>query len=350
MNRENLTAASPSKPTTAILILPYFGTFGPWFPLYLQSLGKQRTLDLLLLTDAHPPPLPSNVRVIPFTFRELRDLANQKLPMPVLLHRMRNICDLRPAYGLIFEEFTRGYEYWAFGDEDVLYGDLDSMLAPQLDGVADLVSPGVNGKSGHLTVIRNHRRMNELALADPAYAEVLASPEHWAYDETSWRRGGEASSFHKIVCDAEARGDITIRRGLPRVVNVPSYGRWYVYDRRHLREDNGKELLYYHWGRMRHRTVRWPTAQEGAGGFAFDRYGFYDPALPDAGLLWRRAVGRTHEAIGDVRRKLSDARATLRRVEAVPALKMFFGGGGGRSGGLNPMGRRHQWFARIGVE
>lgn len=96
------------------------------------------------------------------TLDELRELASAKLATSVRLHRLRNICDLKPAYGLIFEEFTHGYEYWAFGDEDVLYGDVDGILGPHLDGTTDLVIPGTDGKSGHLTLLRNHPRANEL--------------------------------------------------------------------------------------------------------------------------------------------------------------------------------------------
>jgi hypothetical protein len=311
----------------ALLILPYFGSFGPWFPLYLHSLASQQTLDLLLLSDATPPELPPNARLIPMTFDQLRDRANATLATPVLLHRMRNICDVRPAYGLIFEEFTRGYEYWGFGDEDVLYGDLDGMLAPQLDGIADIVSPGVNGKSGHLTLVRNAPRTNELAMRDPAYKDVLVSIEHWAYDETSWRRGAEISSFYKIAKDAEARGELTIRQGLPRVVNVPQRGRWYRYDGRSLREDSGKELLYYHWGKMRYRNVRWPTADEARRGFAFDRYGFYPAEMNSARLVVRRSVGRVRELATDARRRLSDARAAMRAAR----LKAFQDSGAIRS-------------------
>ena len=117
---------------------------GPWFPLYLHSLAKQRTLHLLLLSDVDPPDLPANARHVPLTFDPVGELATAKLQTPVRLHRTPNICDLKPAYGLIFEDFTDGYEYWAFGDEDVLYGNLDSMLAPHLDGRVDLVVPGTS--------------------------------------------------------------------------------------------------------------------------------------------------------------------------------------------------------------
>ena len=284
--------------------------------MYLHSLANQRTLDLLLLTDGTAPELPANARRVEMTLDQLRERAIATLGTPVRLHRTRNICDLRPAYGLIFEEFLRGYAYWAFGDEDVLYGDLDAMLAPHLDGTADLVVPGLTGKSGHLTLVKNDRRTNELAMRDPAYKDVLVSVEHWAYDETSWRRGAEISSFHTIVTAAEARGELSVHRGLPRVVNVPAPGRWYVYDGRRLHEDNGKELLYYHWGRMRHRNIRWPDAAEARKGFAFDRYGFYQPKLGQARLAVRRGVGRVREIAGDARRRLSELRAGMYRPTA----------------------------------
>ena len=307
----------------ALLILPYFGAFGPWFPLYLHSLGKQRTLDLLLLSDVDPPELPPNARRVEMTFDQVRELATARLGTPVRLQRTRNLCDLKPAFGMVFEEFTQGYPYWAFGDEDVLYGDVDRMLAPLLDGTTDLVVPGTNSAKmqgstqGHLTVLKNGRRTNELAINDPAYKDVLVSHEHWAYDETSWRYGGEISSFAAIVKAAEARGDLSIRWGLPTVTHVPRRGRWYVYDGRSIHEDNGREIFYYHWGNMRHRNIHWPSPAEAAHGFAFDRYGFYDPELRAARLEVRRCVGRVRELATDARRRLRKWRAA-RRSTTIP--------------------------------
>ena len=308
----------PARRGKALLILPYFGSFGPWFPLYLHSLAQQQTLDLLLLSDAQPPRLPPNARHVDMTLDQVRTLATARLGTPVCLNRTRNLCDLKPAYGMVFEEFTHGYEYWAFGDEDVLYGDVDRMLGPQLDGTADLVVPGTNSSrmqgslQGHLTVIRNASRTNELAIRDPAYGQVLASPEHWAYDETSWRYGSETSSFTKIVKEAEARGDLSIRWGIPSVTHAPRPGRWYVYDGRGIHEDNGREILYYHWGNMRHRNVRWPSPQEAENGLAFDRYGFYGSELGRARLAVRRTAGRVRELASDARRRLRKWRAARR--------------------------------------
>jgi hypothetical protein len=305
---------APGSRGKVALIVPYFGAFGPWFPLFLYSLANQHTIDLLLLSDSKPPGLPSNARQVDMTFDQLRERANATLGTPVRLQRLRNICDLKPALGLIFEEFIRDYPYWAFGDEDVLYGDMDGMLGTHLDGTADIVMPAANGKSGHLTVVRNAARTNALAMNDPAYKDVLVSEEHWAYDETSWRLGAEISSFTAIIRAAEARGELTIRSGIPRITNVPQRGRWYVYDGRRLYDEHGKEILYYHWGRMRHRKVQWPGPEEAKKGFAFDRYGFYDPALGQARLAARRTAGRLRELASDSRQQLSKWRADLRAM------------------------------------
>ncbi len=200
----------------------------------------------------------------------------------------------------------------------MLYGDVDRMLAPHLDGTVDLVVPGTNSSrmqgslQGHLTVLRNQPRTNELAMGDPIYKQVLASREHWAYDETSWRYGSALSSFTKIVKEAEARGDLLIRWGLPSVTHVPRRGRWYVYDGRTIHEDNGNEILYYHWGKMRHCGVQWPSPLEARKGFAFDRYGFYDSDLGAARLLVRRLVGHVRDLASDARHRLRKWRAARR--------------------------------------
>ncbi len=317
-------ANSSVRRGNAVLILPYFGAFGPWFPLYLHSLATQHTLDLLLLSDREPPPLPANVRRVEMCLDQVRELATATLGMPVRLYRTRNICDLKPAYGLVFQQFIQEYEYWAFGDEDVLYGDLDRMLAPHLDGSVDMVVPGTSSArmqgstQGHLTILRNHPRTNELAFRDPAYSQVLASQEHWAYDETSWRHGSDIRSFAKIVQTAEARGNLSIRWGLPSITHRPRPGRWYRYDGRAICDDTGREILYYHWGRMRHQGIQWPSPQRAARGFAFDRYGFYDAELGPTRLALRRSVARLNEVAEDTRHRLSKWRAGMRGRIARP--------------------------------
>ena len=71
-----------NRSARALLVVAYIGKFGPWFPLYLYSLSKQHTLDLLLVGDTKPAHMPRNARHIHMTLSEIRGLAEEKLKTP----------------------------------------------------------------------------------------------------------------------------------------------------------------------------------------------------------------------------------------------------------------------------
>ena len=200
----------------------------------------------------------------------------------------------------------------------MLYGDVDRMLAPCLDRTADLVIAGTAKTDGFLTVLRNAPRTNELAIGDPAYKDVLASHEHWASDETSWRWGSQISSFTKIVKEAEARGELSIRWGIQRVtVWRRETGGYVTMAAPSTRTTATKcstttgDLCDTAWCSGR-------VAKRRKSGFAFDRYGFYDPKSGRAQLAVRRAEGRVRELASDARRRLSKWRAAVRATISAP--------------------------------
>ncbi|WP_369815870.1 DUF6625 family protein [Erythrobacter sp. QSSC1-22B] len=272
------------KNARALLIIPYFGTLGPWFPLYIRSLSRQSTLDLLLISDDTPAWLPDNARRLEMSLSDFRTLAQQKIGSAVKLPTARHLCDLKPAYGHIFHDYLEEYDYWAFGDEDVLYGDVDRLLSPLLDGAVDVISPDQRMTVGHLTVLRNRNEVNKLALDDPIYLDILSSGEFTAYDECSWARGiPDFSSFTKVVQAAEARGDVRVRWGFPIRGDIPWPGTGIVYNGKSIHTLAGEELVYFHWGRAKMRCRRFPSlfrfpdAEEAERGFAYDRFGVYNP-------------------------------------------------------------------------
>lgn len=102
---------------------------------------------------------------------------------------------------------------------------------------------------------------------------------------------------------------------------LPPRGRWFVYDGRTIREDNGREIVYYHWGNMRGLKLQWPSPEEAQRGFAFDRYGFYDSEVGPARLAAHRAEGRLREFASKARRRLSDWRAATSAAISGPRSK-----------------------------
>ena len=166
-----------------MLILPYFGKFNNYFPLFLRSCGANPSFDFLIITDdANPYGYPTNVHVVRMTFDEFKTKAARKLGFEPCLPSPYKLCDFKPAYGLLFEEHLDGYDYWGHCDCDLLFGDLDSMLSPILERNYDKVFA-----AGHLTLYRNtsenNRRFMKPFNGREIYREAFTTPNIYVFDE-----------------------------------------------------------------------------------------------------------------------------------------------------------------------
>lgn len=139
------------KPRGLILV-PYFGKLPSMFPLWVASASQCCRLRWLLITDCNIPcALPSNIAVVKSTFADVRRLIGEQLDVQIKLERAWDLCALRPAYGHVFQDFYRDYEFWGYGDLDVIYGDLDKFLTDDVFDCFDKIC-----RWGHLSLIRNN--------------------------------------------------------------------------------------------------------------------------------------------------------------------------------------------------
>ncbi|MBE7084583.1 MAG: hypothetical protein E7368_00830 [Clostridiales bacterium] len=86
-------------------------------------------MDFFIFSDDTPLDIPAeNIKWIPFTLKDFNNLAVQKLGIDFTITKPYKLCDFKPMYGVIFEDYLKGYEYWAFGDLDVVYGKITEYL------------------------------------------------------------------------------------------------------------------------------------------------------------------------------------------------------------------------------
>lgn len=74
---------------------------------------------------------------------------NIALPSPYKL------CDFRPIYGKLFQQYINGADFWGFGDIDLIYGDIRQFITENVLQNYDLISGW-----GHLTLVRNNDYWN----------------------------------------------------------------------------------------------------------------------------------------------------------------------------------------------
>ena len=137
------------------VIIPYFGKLPCIFNFWLHSALNNPTIDFLLFTDCNIKSQ-NNIKIIPFTFKELKSYLQNNFDFQITLTKPYKLCDYRGAYGYIFQKYISEYDFWGFGDIDLVYGDIRSFITDDVLDKYDIISGW-----GHLTFYRNDQFCNE---------------------------------------------------------------------------------------------------------------------------------------------------------------------------------------------
>lgn len=185
-----------------VLILPYFGEFSNYFPLFLKTCGSNKDYDFLIVTDnTKAYDYPDNVQVVSMSFKDFKNIAAEKLGFSPCVPKPYKLCDFKPAYGLILEDYIQGYEYWGHCDCDLLFGNLSDILTPILDLNYDKIFA-----VGHLTLYKNTYENNRIFMREHngtvLYKNVFTSERIWGFDESQCDLGG--NNVHEIFKQSKA--------------------------------------------------------------------------------------------------------------------------------------------------
>ena len=168
---------------TAILI-PYFGYKPEWFDYFLLTCSKNLRFDWLFFTDCLKSRYNySNTRFIPMTLDDFNILSSEKLGFDIRIKHPYKICELKPAYGLIFEGFLKDYEFWGYGDIDLVYGNILEILPDNWETKYDILANNINFIPGHFCILRNNKMVKTLFTQIKSYRKIFQSPYYHGFDE-----------------------------------------------------------------------------------------------------------------------------------------------------------------------
>lgn len=165
------------------LILPYFGKFDKLFPLWLESCKYNPDIDWIIFTDDRTCyDYPVNVKVHYTDFEELRQKFQKHYDFELSLEKPYRLCNFKPAYGDLFQEYLEGYDAWGFCDNDMVYGNIIKLL-PKSDE-----EKYKYGKFGHLTIMPNTPECRTLYRYADAYKVAFSTPQPLFFDENSFTK------------------------------------------------------------------------------------------------------------------------------------------------------------------
>ncbi|WP_295771222.1 DUF6625 family protein [uncultured Mucilaginibacter sp.] len=208
---------SSVQPKVAFII-PYYGKFPAYFSLFFDSV-KNLPVDLIMFAEQQPAmALPTNVKIILKPYAKIQELFNSKLGIKVAFNKPYKFCDLKPAYGYIFEEYLTGYDFWGSVDTDLILGNFNKFVSTELLNRIDFYSGIKEYVSGSFFLLRNTERCNKLFMKSRDWQKSFQEVEYTGFDEC----GG---SFFKQLKDGANIKDLN--------TNVQSFTEL-VFDEREL--------------------------------------------------------------------------------------------------------------------
>lgn len=165
-------------------IIPYFGKFPSYFPVFLKTCAYNKDFNWLVITDDKTQyDYPDNFKVVYLKFSELQSLVKTKFPdFDAIMPFSRKLCDYKPSYGYLFEKYIEGYHSWGHCDVDTIMGNLNHFITENMLEKYDKI-----GCLGHFIIYRNTKENNRVFMStykgEKLYQKVFSHPETFWFDE-----------------------------------------------------------------------------------------------------------------------------------------------------------------------
>ena len=183
---------------TIRVVIPYFGTWPEWSPLFFETVRRNQGVDFLVITDCDPEAgATPNVAVRSMSFADYVRSVGETLGVafdPVAPYKL---CDLKALLGDLHRADLEGYDFYGFCDVDVLFGDIRAFITDDLLASYDVISTHADRISGHLALFRNSERNRRMYRRVYDWRRCLLEPENVVMDEFGLAHAYLMTSFDK---------------------------------------------------------------------------------------------------------------------------------------------------------
>jgi uncharacterized protein YneR len=118
--------------------------------MWRASALRNPTVDFMFFTDADVESA-KNIIVHKMQFGEFQEIVQKSFDFTITLDRPYKLCEYKQAYGYILQNYIKEYDFWGFGDLDLVYGDIRSFITD------DVLKHKFLLGWGHLTLLRNDK-------------------------------------------------------------------------------------------------------------------------------------------------------------------------------------------------
>ncbi len=165
------------------LVIPYFGKKPSYFNVWKYSALKNKSVDFIFFTDIESISAEENIKVNKITFTDFVSLFKNKFDFEISLSAPYKLCDFKPTYGYVLEDYLKGYDFWGHCDVDLIFGDVRTFITEEILNSFDKIL-----ELGHFTLYKNTKENNKVFMAcagykDYDYKKCLSCKDAMYFDE-----------------------------------------------------------------------------------------------------------------------------------------------------------------------
>lgn len=239
------------------LINVFFGEF-PWYlDFFLKSCENNDSISFFIFSD-NPLPMGRSKNVFhkPFTLEQFNSLASEKLDFEISVKRNYKLCDFKPAFGLIFEDYINGFDFWGFCDLDLIFGNIRSFITSDLLDKYQIISARHDYPTGFFMLFDNSFELKVLFKCSKDYKKVFTSSRNFCFDECNYKYDYvtapedilkidcEIESMLEVIVKASQKGSVKVYFEFMVVEGFPGKLFW---NHGNLFFDDKYEILLYHF-------------------------------------------------------------------------------------------------------
>lgn len=181
------------------VIIVFFGKWPKWIHYFLSNCNKRSELQFIIFSDNQLPKRFNNIFWYHFTLEDFSNLARDKIGLNTSIIAAYKVCDFKPAYGKIFEDYLTNFEFWAHSDIDLFYGELFPAEVCPLLQTYDVLSFYKDFVSGPFCIYRNRSDINLLFMQIRNYSLAFENPDYIGFDEHIIRNKNRGITIRKIL-------------------------------------------------------------------------------------------------------------------------------------------------------
>lgn len=189
---------------SVVIIIDYFGYLPEYFNFFLETCKFNLSFNWVIHTDCiYEGEIPSNVSIKNITWDDYKIHVSKQLGINFNPSVPYKICDLKPAYAHIWPNDILGYDFWAFGDLDLIYGNLRKFYTEDKLKKYDIIGLHGWGISGPLNLMRNTLKVNSAYSNTYGWEKDFEYPNCVRFDEDIFLKGRSKTDvvFADFTCE-----------------------------------------------------------------------------------------------------------------------------------------------------